>query len=97
MATRRADLPLSVRANRYLTKNRLPMAYNRTSDQKIAKADRGISASEIRRSKATSTRTEAVTPIHTVNMERGPMKRMTARYRPSSEKTTNAELTATRK
>src|SRR3954471_8591698 len=97
MATRAADFPCSVRANRDRTKKRLRIAYSRASDQKIANADRGISAFADNRSNRITTATDIVTPLTTVNMDWGPMNRITARYRPSIEKTTREALIATRK
>ena len=44
-----------------------------------------------------STATDIVTPLTTVNIDWGPMNRITARYRPSIEKITREALIATRK
>src|ERR1700760_992913 len=81
----------------YRTKNRLPMAYSSARHQKMAKAARGTSDLDENRSNRMTTATDNVTPDTTVSIERGPMKRITARYRPSIEKTTSEALSATRK
>ncbi len=41
--------------------------------------------------------TDSVTPAMTVIIAFGPMKRITARYRPNSEKTTSAVASAVKK
>src|SRR5215472_9999641 len=63
----------------------------------MAKADKGTSELEMKRSNKTTIATDSVTPVTTVNMDRGPMKRTTARYRPSMEKMTREAQRATRK
>src|SRR5882762_3826406 len=63
----------------------------------MPKADSGISWLAAKRSKPASTSTERLTPATTVSIALGPTKRITARYRPSAEKNSSAEATATRK
>ena len=50
-----------------------------------------------KRSKAASTSTDRLTPAITVSIALGPTKRITARYRPNTEKNSSTELMATRK